>query len=92
MDVAVESEKTLKRLLENIELNGLSKADQKLFVARLKSNFPALFDLLHQVYGEHYDFFYYLFDGFVTRVPPTDIAFVSPFCSLFRYFSVGYVF
>ena len=60
MDVAVESEKTLKRLLENIELNGLSKTDQKLFVSLLESNFPALFDLLHQVYGEHYDFFYYL--------------------------------
>jgi amylosucrase len=76
MDVDKESRKTLKRLFAEIDLSELSKADQKLITSRLETNFPAMFALLHQVYGDQYDFFYYLQqlmmilkNGFVKRKP-----------------------
>lgn len=60
MKILYESEKTLKRLLLDIDLSALSKTNQALFVKRTTDNFPALFELLHQIYGHHYDFYYHL--------------------------------
>ncbi|PKH01580.1 amylosucrase [Psychromonas sp. MB-3u-54] len=60
MDLTFESQRTLKRILELIDLSKLTKNDLALFLARLDKNFPALFSKLHHLYGEQYDFFYYL--------------------------------
>lgn len=60
MDIKYESEKTLTRLLLDSDLSALSKTDKAVFVNRVTQNFPALFELLHHVYGHHYDFYYHL--------------------------------
>ncbi|PKG98458.1 alpha-amylase family glycosyl hydrolase [Paraglaciecola sp. MB-3u-78] len=60
MNLILESRRTLQRLLENTDLSGLSKKDQQLFNQRLEENFVVLFSLLHQVYGQRYDFYYFL--------------------------------
>ena len=60
MDIRYESSKTLNRLLESIDLSHLSKADHATFLDRINANFPALFALLHEVYGTQYDFHFHL--------------------------------
>lgn len=60
MNVTLESKRTLERVLANTDLTELSKKDQQLFKQRLEDNFLVLFSLLHQVYGQRYDFYYFL--------------------------------
>lgn len=76
VDIQLEGHKTLQRLLADIDLSDLTSTKRTLFISRVKTNFPALFDLLHQVYGQQYDFYYYLQEllqvlkqGIVTRKP-----------------------
>ncbi|WP_041765783.1 amylosucrase [Psychromonas ingrahamii] len=60
MDLTFESQRTLKRILELIDLSKLTKDDLDIFLARLDKNFPALFAKLYHLYGDKYDFFYHL--------------------------------
>lgn len=60
MDLTFESQRTLKRILELIDLSQLTKNDLAIFLSRLDKNFPALFAKLHHLYGDKYDFFYHL--------------------------------
>jgi amylosucrase len=60
MNLTLESKRTLERVLANTDLTELSKKDQQLFKQRLEENFLVLFSLLHQVYGQRYDFYYFL--------------------------------
>lgn len=60
MDLALESQRTLKRILENIDLPKLTKKDEALFLSRLDKNFPTLFARLFHLYGDKYDFFYHV--------------------------------
>ena len=58
-----ESEASLRRLLPRIESRYKSETDSvewDMYVGRLKKLFPRLFNLLHDLYGHHYDFFYHL--------------------------------
>jgi len=58
-----ESEASLSRLLPRIESRYKSETDSvewDMYVGRLKKFFPRLFNLLHDLYGHHYDFFYHL--------------------------------
>lgn len=60
MNPASESKRCLTRILHAIDLSSLSKTDHKLLLSRLDQHFPALFDLLLQVYDKHYDLHYHL--------------------------------
>ena len=60
VDCKIESKKVLTRLLSEIDLSDLPKAEQKPFAQRLTTHFPALFELMIEVYGERYDFYFYL--------------------------------
>ncbi len=54
---------TLARLLPKLEARFAGEAapaDWAPFQARLERHFPRLFELLLQLYGDHYDFFYHL--------------------------------
>jgi amylosucrase/maltose alpha-D-glucosyltransferase/alpha-amylase len=61
-----QSRRTLDRLLPRLEeryraKRGRMTADQwHTFTQRLNTHFPRLFKLLHRVYGQQYDFLYYL--------------------------------
>jgi amylosucrase len=48
---------TLQRLLPRLKLK---KREREVFVQRLETHFPRAFDLLYQIYGDQYDFFYHL--------------------------------
>jgi amylosucrase len=52
-----EAEKTLQRLLPRLDLDA---DDKQIFSSRAQVHFPRLFRLLHQLYGEQYDFFYHI--------------------------------
>lgn len=59
--------KTWSRLLPRLENSfvdqiGANPADWKVFLRRLENNFPDLFSLYLNLYGNQYDFFYYLED------------------------------
>lgn len=60
MNPACESKRCLTRILHAIDLSSLSKTDHKVLLSRLDQHFPALFDLLLQVYDKHYDLHYHL--------------------------------
>lgn len=60
MNLTLESERTLRRVLENTDLSELSKKDQRVFKQRLEEHFVVLFSLLHQVYGQRYDLYFFL--------------------------------
>ncbi|AQT62143.1 amylosucrase [Cellvibrio sp. PSBB023] len=60
MNPSSESKRCLTRILHAIDLSSLSKTDHKLLLSRLDQHFPALFDLLLQVYDKHYDLHYHL--------------------------------
>jgi len=60
MDLTFESQRTLKRILQLIDLSKLTKNDLALFSSRLDKKFPALFAKLHHLYGDKYDFFYHI--------------------------------
>lgn len=60
MNLEIESQRCLTRILHSLELDGLSKADNKLFISRVEQHFPRLFGLLFEIYGHRYDFYYHL--------------------------------
>lgn len=68
LDLAYEAKRTLKRIRPKIHdrINGAvhSAGEGALLIesidSRLRDHWPRLFDLLYQLYGTHYDFFYYL--------------------------------
>ncbi|MEP1444480.1 MAG: alpha-amylase family glycosyl hydrolase [Paraglaciecola sp.] len=59
-DFRFESQRTLTRILEKIDLSQLSKSQQNLFRARLDEHFPTLFETYYEVYGWQYDFYYHI--------------------------------
>lgn len=58
--LARQSEKTLARLLPRLEETLKKIPDAAVFHQRLHTHFPRAFRLLHALYGDQYDFFYYL--------------------------------
>lgn len=77
LDLAYEAARSLKRLrpkiIEKIQqpapASGIAEAEKmEIMDARLAAHWPRLFDLLHQLYGHHYDFFYYLEHILLTAV------------------------
>ncbi|MFA3790019.1 alpha-amylase family protein [Aliiglaciecola sp. SL4] len=60
MNLEIESKRSLKRILDSIDLTALTKADKLLFEQRLHSHFPRLFALYLEIYGHHYDVYFYL--------------------------------
>lgn len=60
MNYAIESQKTLKRLLSETESSKLTKTQKDMLTARLEEHFPRLFKNLYEVYGWQYDFYYHL--------------------------------
>ncbi len=62
-----QSRKTLDRLMPRVaarakasRAGGFNKGLWKTFTQRVEEHFPRLFGLLYTVYGQQYDFFYYL--------------------------------
>lgn len=58
-----DSSTSLRRLLPRIEARFKDRTDPAewdAYLSRLQRNFPRLFDRLHALYGQHYDFFYHL--------------------------------
>lgn len=55
-----QSRQALNKVLKTTELPKLSKKDNVVFQQRLEQYFPALVQKLHDLYGDHYDFFYHL--------------------------------
>jgi len=60
MNLKLESQKTLQRILRQLDLSDLPKTQQKEMLRRLDQHFPSLFTHLFTVYGHHYDFYYHL--------------------------------
>lgn len=60
MNLQVESKRTLERILNSVDLSGLTQSDKKVFESRLNTHFPRLFPLLYEIYGQRYDFYFYL--------------------------------
>src|SRR4051794_37983875 len=56
------TEVSLARMLLRLEaqFSHVESAQWTAFEARLKANFPNLFELLLHLYGGHYDFYYHL--------------------------------
>lgn len=61
IDFVKEAHRSLQRLVPRIEpLLPEDPAAQQSFLNRLDAHFPAVFELLHALYGDRYDFFYHL--------------------------------
>lgn len=68
LDLAYEARRTLRRIRPKIQdkINGASESSTvaaqlaETIDARLNEHWPRLFGLLHRLYGQYYDFFYYL--------------------------------
>ncbi|MCB0320910.1 MAG: hypothetical protein KDD60_08280, partial [Bdellovibrionales bacterium] len=61
----IETRKSLNRIIPRLQQTLLSEVDEGLsaiFLERLRREFPRLFQLLFQLYGQRYDFFYHLED------------------------------
>lgn len=57
--------KSLSRLMPRLEARFAEQVDRGMwqsYVQRLNTHFPSLFDLLYELYGHQYDFFYHLED------------------------------
>lgn len=59
-DLAQKARLSLDRLLPRVLPTLQDSKNRELFQARLDKHFPALFRLLLNIYGTHYDFFYHL--------------------------------
>jgi len=58
-----ESETSLRRILPRVEArlkDQTDPAEWEGYLERLRRHFPRLFERLHALYGQHYDFFYHL--------------------------------
>lgn len=61
IDFVKEAHRSLQRLVPRIEPRlPEDPAAQQSFLNRLDAHFPAVFKLLHALYGDRYDFFYHL--------------------------------
>ncbi len=68
LDLSYEAERTLKRITPKIQEKIHAAADtasaaevlEQTIESRLLEHWPRLFELLYQLYGTNYDFFYYL--------------------------------
>lgn len=60
MNIHIEGQRSLARILDSLTLDGLNKTEQALFKKRLEQHFPDLFALLFDIYGHRYDFYFYL--------------------------------
>lgn len=60
MNYSADSQRCLERILSKLDLNGLTKQDASLFTQRLRSHFPALFQLYTSIYGHQYDCHWHL--------------------------------
>ena len=68
LDLAYEAQRTLRRIRPKIHerIHRVVHSDHEgallteIVDSRLANHWPRLFDLLYQLYGQHYDFFYYL--------------------------------
>lgn len=74
MDIKQESKRSLTRILNTLDLSKVSKTDKKVFEQRLDTSFPTLFELLFELYGHRYDFYFHvqqlvnnLLTGFAAR-------------------------
>ncbi|WFB34867.1 alpha-amylase family glycosyl hydrolase [Kiritimatiellota bacterium B12222] len=77
LDLTYEAERSLRRLRPKIlakiasasENSKISDAEKiEIIDGRLERHWPVLFGLLYQLYGHHYDFFYYLENILLTAV------------------------
>lgn len=59
IDVQKEAKNTIDRLWSRIE-EYLSDEHIGIFKSRLEKHFPTVLNMLHELYGHHYDFFYHL--------------------------------
>ena len=55
-----EAMKTLERLMPRLQPLMTHEPNKEIFLTRLQYEFPRLFRLLHELYGQRYDFFYHL--------------------------------
>ncbi|NDR55257.1 alpha-amylase family glycosyl hydrolase [Aliiruegeria sabulilitoris] len=55
MDIAYESRKTLDAILNELDFSEIPARRRKAFEKRLEQHFPALFNQLLTLYGNHYD-------------------------------------
>jgi amylosucrase len=60
MDLNLESQRSLERIITDLDWTKLSASEQKVFKQRLHEHFPRLFRLLFDIYAQQYDFYYYL--------------------------------
>ncbi|WP_340680461.1 alpha-amylase family protein [Paraglaciecola sp.] len=60
MNILIESQRSLSRIIKNETWPPMSKAARSVFEARLSQEFPQLFTKLFELYGHQYDFYYYL--------------------------------
>ena len=60
MNILSESQRCLKRIIENESWPQMSQAAKKVFETRLSKEFPQLFANLYVLYGHQYDFYYYM--------------------------------
>ena len=58
--LAIEAQRTFRRLLPQIEALIEDEGEATVFIARLRRHFPRIFSLLYPLYGDQYDFFYHL--------------------------------
>ena len=56
----LQTQRALQQVLSSVELPKLSQKDENEFLRRLTQHFPSLVRLLYTLYGERYDFFFYL--------------------------------
>jgi amylosucrase len=76
IDLEYEAQRSLNRIRPKILAKVVSSTDSpatraqmmEMMDARLAEHWPRLFSLLYQLYGEHYDFFYYLESILLTAV------------------------
>jgi len=60
MNYAANSSICLERILESLDISGLTKRDATIFTRRLRTHFDALFEKYTQVYGHQYDCYFHL--------------------------------
>jgi amylosucrase len=60
MNLDLESKRSLSRIVKALDLSSLSRTEQSLFLKRLEESFPSLFELLYEIYGHRYDYYFYL--------------------------------
>ncbi len=60
MDIQLEAQRTLTRILTNVDFTAWQQDEQTEFESRLQQHFPRLFALLFEIYGHRYDFYFHV--------------------------------